>query len=184
MERLVEFLDVANLESAFREYGALVDYIGLRDYLARKRNVLETFVYIPESPYQPNGRDGMVKFLRRHGFFVRSKIGRKRPNGSWKCDFDVEIAWDIFRYVERGKADTIVVACGDSDLMPVYTSVREVGIKVEVASTAKSVANNILDTASQFIDLGPVIRQHCKSGNRSQGHGAIVRQRKGKKKVA
>lgn len=171
MTSIATFFDVANLEGSFRAHGLPIDYLLLRDFLVKDRALKESFAYVPRSPFAPERRDRLVSFLRRHGFLVRSKVGKKRPAGKWKCDFDVEMTWDISKYIDRSKADVIVVACGDRDLMPVYQSVRALGVEVEVASTQQTVASDIMEAASRFIDLGESFMRPCNTENQKARAG-------------
>lgn len=157
MERTAIFLDVANLERAFRTYGVRIDYLGLRNYLAEGRFLVETFAYLPLSPYDPASRKGFINFLRHHGFFVRSKVGKPRPDNKWKCNFDVEMAVDILHYIHHARIDIIVIGSGDGDMLPVCEEIRWSGVRCEIASTKESLAEDLLGAASSFVDLGSVI---------------------------
>src|SRR5947208_475624 len=101
-QRVTQFWDVANFEAAYRQYGVEPDFIGLRDEFAKGRTLADAYIYVPVSPYTTRGRRPLIRLLEHNGFFVRSKIGRKRPNGGWKCDFDVELARDVLQVLWRG----------------------------------------------------------------------------------
>ena len=174
MERHAQFWDLANIESAFRRLEARIDYTGLRTYLAGGRSLIDTFCYVPQNPHRPDDREVLLRHFKKHGFFVRTKIGQKRCGGQWKCNFDVEMACDILRFVEYAKPDTIAVCSGDRDMKAVYQSVRERGVRVEVAATRNSFAWEILDAASSFIDLGKVIADQRRVSARANGNGTAV----------
>lgn len=159
MEKVVIFVDLANVERAFRRTGERVDLLGLRDYLAGGRFVLDTFVYVPIDPFNPDRQTFVVEFLQRHGFFVRSKLGKKRPGGRWKANFDVEIALDASRYAATRRPDVVVLACGDGDLTCLVLELRLQGVRCEIATTRAVASENLLAAASGFIDLGEVITQ-------------------------
>jgi uncharacterized LabA/DUF88 family protein len=159
MERLSLFLDIANLESAFRKAGAEIDWLGLRDYLVEGRVLVEALAYLPISPYNPERRHRFADFLQRNGFLVRSKIGKPRPGNRWKCNFDVEVAVDVMRCVEHGRVDIIVLGTGDGDMLQLCNEVRALGVRCEIAATREAAAEELLDAASGYIDLGSVIRE-------------------------
>jgi len=159
MERIAMFLDAANLEHGFRNLGAQIDYLGLRDYLAEGRLLIETFVYLPINPSRPDSKAQFIGFLQDSGFFVRSKVGKPRPNDKWKCNFDVEMAVDILHYAQHGRVDIIVIGSGDADMAPVCKEVRWCGVRCEVAATRECTAKELLTAASGYIDLNMIIHQ-------------------------
>ena len=159
MERTAIFLDVANLEAGFRNLGTHIDYLGLRDYLAEGRLLVETFVYLPINPYHPEQKARFAEFLQSNGFFVRSKIGKARPGHKWKCNFDVEMAVDILHYAQHGRVDIIVMGSGDADMAPVCKKVRLCGVRCEIAATKESTSPELVNVASSYIDLNSVIHQ-------------------------
>jgi uncharacterized LabA/DUF88 family protein len=165
MERVSLFLDMANLESAFRKHGVRIDWLGLRDYLAESRVLVETFVYLPISPYNPEGKRHLADFLQRNGFLVRSKVGKPRPRNRWKCNFDVEMAVDVMHCVQHGRVDIIVLGSGDGDMVRLCNQVRLQGVRCEIAATRESAAPELIDAASGYIELGSVIREHREAMN-------------------
>jgi uncharacterized LabA/DUF88 family protein len=174
MERTAIFLDLANLEQGFRKLGERVDYVGLRDYLAEGRILVETFVYLPISPYDPEGKKDLVDFFQLNGFLVCSKIGKRRPGRKWKCHFDTEMAVDILHFAHYVDVDIIVIGSGHSDMLPICEEVRWRGVRCEIAATKDCAAEELLSAASGFIDLGSIIQQQRESQNSSQEVSGIV----------
>jgi uncharacterized LabA/DUF88 family protein len=157
MERAALFLDVANTELAFRRYNSRVDYLGLREYIADGRSLVEAFAYVPMNPRHPERKRNFIDFLRRNGFWVRSKVGKPRPQNKWKCAFDIEMTLDMLRYARHARIDILVLGSGDGDMTPVLQELRMNGVRCEVASTRESIAEDLLGVASGFIDLGKII---------------------------
>lgn len=168
MERTVLFLDIANLECSFRHYDAQIDYVGLRDFLAEGRFLVDAFVYLPISPYEPNAKDSFIDFLSRNGFYVRSKLGKPRPNDRWKCNFNVEMAVDMLHFTHHGRAEIVVLGSGNGDMIPVCHEMRMNGVRCEVAATRQSVADDLLRVANGFIDLGEIIKDETGTARRIQ----------------
>jgi uncharacterized LabA/DUF88 family protein len=170
------FFDVANLEATFRQYGGVPDYLGLRDLLNGNRELVEAYVYVPVSPFKPDGRKPLIDFLQRHGFFVRPKLGRARANGHFKCDQDVDIVCDLLRAAWHRTTDVAVVACGDGDFRPAYRIVREQGIRIEVAAVREATPDDILESASAFVDLSEAIQEQLSEENHAadNGNGRVV----------
>jgi uncharacterized LabA/DUF88 family protein len=159
MERIAMFLDLANLEDGFRRLGERADYVGLRDYLAEGRILIETFVYLPLSPYHPERKRHLSDFFERNGFLVCSKIGKSRPGHKWACSFNVEMAVDILHYAHGGRVDIIVIGSGHADMLPICEELRWRGVRCEIAATKDCAAEELLIAASGFIDLGTIIRE-------------------------
>lgn len=159
MERVMMFFDLANLENGFRQFGVRVDYLGLRDYLAEGRVLVEAFAYLPINPNNPEGKRQFAEFLQRNGFFVRSKIGKPRPGNKWKCNFDVEMAVDILHCAHHSRVDIVVIGSGDGDMLPICEELRLLGVRCEIAATKGSTAEDLLGAASGFVDLGAIVRE-------------------------
>jgi uncharacterized LabA/DUF88 family protein len=176
MERVTIFLDLANLEQGFRKLGVQVDYLGLRDYLADGRVLVETFAYLPINPYTPDRKKHFADFLQRNGFLVRSKIGKPRPGNRWKCNFDVEIAVDVLHCAHHGRVDIVVIASGDGDMLRLCDEVRLLGVRCEIAATRESTAEELIRAASGYVDLGAIVREQCEEvmGNSSEDANRTV----------
>lgn len=159
MERTAIFLDVANLEQAFRQYNAKIDYVGLREYLTAGRFLVDAFAYVPINPHHADGKRNFIDFLGRHGFLVRSKVGKPRPDNKWKCNFDVEMAVDMLRYSHQARVDIVVMGSGDGDMLSVCEEIRFHGIRCEVAATRQTVADDLVTAVNGFIDLGEIIKE-------------------------
>jgi len=121
--------------------------------------LVETFAYLPINPYNPERKRHVAEFLCDNGFFVRSKIGKPRPNSKWKCNFDVEMAVDILRFIHHARADIIVIGSGDGDMLSICEEVRRSGVRCEIAATRECMAPELLGAASGYIDLGTIIRE-------------------------
>ena len=154
-ERVAAFVDYHNTLHALRREGQQIDLAGLRDYLAEGRHLVEAFLYIATHPL-PERREAdqaTLHRLRQHGFLVRSKVGQLLPSGRLKCDFDLEMALDVQEYVARTRPDIVILVSGDGDFVPLAQRLRLHGIRVEVASTPRSVAASLRAMANDFIDL-------------------------------
>lgn len=152
-ERLVTFLDYANINWAFEQFGVQPDYSALFRYFAEGRFPVETHCFVPVDPRNPHARDRDIEALWQAGCLVHQKIGA--PAGdTYKCDFDVEITLELMRTAEIVRPDIIVLASGDKDFIPVILELRRRGIRVEVAAFAGiNAAREVMLKASGFIDI-------------------------------
>jgi uncharacterized LabA/DUF88 family protein len=170
-EKVVFFLDYANINRAAREKRYRMDYADLLHYAGEHRFLVEAYCYVPINPRNEHRLDGEIEELWRSGYIVNTKLGTI-AGGTYKCNFDVEIAMDVLRVVYQVKPDIIVLATGDSDFIPLIQEVRKAGARVEVAAFLETAGTDILLKSSGFINLavyyeGCLEDQHGDSGEES-----------------
>jgi uncharacterized LabA/DUF88 family protein len=151
-EKVVFFLDYANVNRAFREKRYRVDYQDLLRYVGEHRFLVEAYCYVPINPRNEHRRDAEIEDLWSSGYIVTTKLG-SIAGGTYKCNFDVEIAMDVLKAVYQVKPDIIVLASGDADFAPLVQEVRKSGIRVEVASFVETAGADLLLKCSGFINL-------------------------------
>ena len=155
MEKVVVFLDYANINAAASQQGCEADYKLLLDYLAdpeEGRFLQEAFAYVPIDPRREHAMDEKVRGMWDAGYLVKTKVGTIAGQ-SYKCDFDVEMTLDISRAAYELQPDIVVLASGDSDFVPVVLELRQKGIRVEVAAFNRSMSGLLRHRCSGFIDL-------------------------------
>ncbi|HJT55843.1 MAG TPA: NYN domain-containing protein [Ktedonobacteraceae bacterium] len=151
-EKVVFFLDYANINRAAREKRYRMDYADLLQYVGEHRFLIEAYCYVPINPRNEHRLDGEIEELWRSGYIVNTKLGTI-AGGTYKCNFDVEIAMDVLRVVYQVKPDILVLATGDSDFIPLVQEVRRAGVRVEVAAFLENAGTGILLKSSGFINL-------------------------------
>ncbi len=151
-EKVVFFLDYANINRACREKGYRFDYHHLLHYVGEKRFLGDAHCYVPINPRNEHRLDREIEELWRSGYIVTSKVG-SIAGGTYKCNFDVEITMDMLKVVYQVKPDIIVLATGDSDFVSLIQEVRKSGVRVEVAAFEETAGRDILLKCSGFIDL-------------------------------
>jgi uncharacterized LabA/DUF88 family protein len=157
-ERLIVFLDYANINAATPKRGEKLDYGHLLNYLGEGRFLVEAHCYVPIDPRNPNARDREIEELWNNGLLVHTKMG-KPAGDSYKCDFDVELTMDAIRCAHEVCPDIVLIASGDEDFMPVVIELRRRGIRVEVASFLTSAARQIILKSSGFINLDAYLEE-------------------------
>ncbi len=115
-EKVVVFLDYANINRAAREKRYRLDYHDLLQYVGEERFLIDAHCYIPINPRNEHRLDREIQELWRSGYIVTTKVGTI-AGGTYKCNFDVEITMDILKVVYQMKPDIIVLATGDSDFV-------------------------------------------------------------------
>src|SRR2546423_7908697 len=158
-EKVVFFLDYANINRAAREKRYRLDYHHLLHYVGEERFLIDAHCYVPINPRNEHRLDREIEELWRSGYIVTTKLGTI-AGGTYKCNFDVEIAMDVLRVVYQVKPDIIVLATGDSDFIPLIQEVRKVGVRVEVAAFEETAGADIMLKCSGFIDLATYYEEY------------------------
>lgn len=151
-EKVVFFLDYANINRAAREKRYRLDYQDLLHYAGEHRFLVEAYCYVPINPRNEHRLDAEIEDLWQSGYIVTTKLG-SIAGGTYKCNFDVEITMDVLKAVYQVKPDIIVLASGDADFAPLVQEVRKSGIRVEVAAFVETAGADLLLKCSGFINL-------------------------------
>ncbi len=152
MERVLLFVDYANINAGAMDYNYEFDYQDFMNYIAEGRFLIDSYIYVPVDPRNEHKRDRLIEDLWLNGYLVNKKTGTIAGN-TYKCDFDVEITMDITNAIHQVKPDIVVLASGDSDFVPLVIELRKHGIRVEVASFSNGASKNMIMRASGFINL-------------------------------
>ena len=152
MEKILVYVDYANIASGADNYGVDFDYIDFLNYVSEGRFLIDAQIYIPIDPRNEHKRDKLLEELWLGGYLVNKKIGTIAGK-TYKCNFDVEMTMDIITAIHNVKPDIIVLASGDGDFVPLVTEIRKHGIRVEVASFTNEASRDIMMKASGFINL-------------------------------
>jgi uncharacterized LabA/DUF88 family protein len=157
LEKTAIFIDYHNLEGALRNENLKVDLISLRGSLAAGRFLLETFVFIGFNPKNFEEDEKFHRFLKMHGFLVCTKSAKIKPDGTLKCDLDMEMALAVIDYVMQARPDLAILITGDGDFSALATWLRMRGVRVEVASTLNSLSQDLKEAANECIELAEAI---------------------------
>jgi len=149
-ENIAIFVDSQNLYySAKISYGAKVNYEKLLKLITGERNLVKAYAYIVQPP------EGDVKpfatSLEHIGYIVKIKDVRTRADGSAKANWDMGIALDILGMIDY--VDTIVLASGDGDFVPLVEFVKNKHKKVEIFSFPDNTAYDLKEKADRFEPL-------------------------------
>ncbi len=150
-ERIALFVDAQNLYySARMGFAAKVNYEKLLKLIVENRTLIRAYAYIVQPP------DGDVKpfamSLEHIGYIVKIKDVRTRSDGSAKANWDMGMALDILGILDR--VDTIVLASGDGDFVPLVDFIKTKSKRVEVFAFAENTAYDLKEKADKFEPLG------------------------------
>ena len=115
----------------------------------------------PAIPLWQEERDKKNKFvnwLRSNGFMVVTKDGAPAEEGRYKANVDVMMAMDALELSVAMNPNVVILVTGDADFAYLAIKLRRRGIRVEVASVAQNLGNNLKSAANAVIDLAPLFR--------------------------
>ncbi len=165
--RVLVLVDESNVGSSVRTAGRGLDWLRLRQFLAGSdsgRDLIEMVVYAglpPSIPVWQEERDKKNKFvnwLRSNGFMVVTKDGAPAEEGRYKANVDVMMTIDALELSVAMNPDVVILVTGDADFAYLAIKLRRRGIRVEVASVAQNLGNNLKSAANEVIDLAPLFR--------------------------
>jgi len=172
-ERIVVFVDGANLYSTARALGFDIDYKSLLNLFSGKGRLIRAYYYtavVEDQEYSPVRP--LVDWLQYNGYAMVTKrtkeytdsMGRRKIKGN----MDIELAVDVMELASSGHIDHIVLFSGDGDFRSLIEAVQRRGVRVTVISTLRSappmVADELRRQADIFVDLHDlapqIARQH------------------------
>ena len=162
-DKMVLFIDGANLYSSAKGLGFDIDYKKLLDEF-RKRGILTRAYYytalVEDQEYSPIRP--LVDWLDYNGYSLVTKTAREYTDSQgrkrWRGDMDVEIAVDMMEMAPH--VDHIVLFSGDGDFRRLVEAVQQRGVRVTVVSTMKSqppmASDDLRRQADSFVDLADI----------------------------
>ena len=159
-ERLVLFIDGANLYAAAKSLGFDIDYKLMRQEFMRRGKLLRAFYYTAlleseeYSPIRP-----LVDWLHYNGYSMVTKPAKEFTDSQGrrkvKGNMDIELAVDAMELAPH--VDHVVIFSGDGDFRPLVESLQRQGVRVSVVSTIRSqppmIADELRRQADNFIEL-------------------------------
>ena len=150
------FVDTQNLYHSARDfYQQQVDYQSLLSFVARERRLLHATAYVVEREGEDSAY-GFISKLSLLGYRVRRRKlrllyyddqGRPVLDGDW----DMGIAADMVRAWPQ--LDSLVLASGDGDFVPMLQLAQDQGLRVEVLAFKESASQALLDMCDVFYNL-------------------------------
>jgi len=160
-QRIAIFIDVQNLyHSAKNIFKARVNFENLIKTAIHDRQLVRIFAYVVKSETGEDAAEGKAlsgeaaffDALEKLGIELRVKDIQIYASGFKKADWDVGMAVDAIRL--SPSVDTIVLATGDGDFIPLVEYLQAHGKLVEVMAFSKSASGKLKETVDEFIDLG------------------------------
>ena len=160
-QRVGVFIDTQNLyHSARNLYNARVNFGAvLKDALAGRKLVRAVaYVITTEAGDEKN----FFEALAKQGIETKTKDLQIFAGGSKKADWDVGLAVDAIKMSAR--LDSVVIASGDGDFVPLVEYLQSIGVQVEVVSFGKSTSGKLREAVDDFVDLSENPRKYLMGG--------------------
>lgn len=149
-QRVGVFIDAQNLyHSAKNLYKARVNFEGILRSAVEGRHLVRAIAYVITT--EGGEEKGFFEALENMGIETKTKDLQIFLGGSKKADWDVGLAVDAIRLAP--KLDTIVIASGDGDFVPLVEYLKNSGVQVEVLSFRKSSSARLVEASDDFVDL-------------------------------
>ncbi len=149
-QRVAVLIDTQNLyHSARNIYNSRVNFSNVLDSAVGERKLVRAIAYLITTEAQDEAQffDALLKM----GIETKSKDLQIFHGGNKKADWDVGITVDALRLAS--KVDTIVLATGDGDFVPLVEQLKSLGVQVEVVSFGRSTSSKLKESTEAFLDL-------------------------------
>ena len=149
-QRVGVFIDTQNLyHSAKHLYKARVNFAKVLEEAVGGRVLVRAIAYVisTESGEETNFFEALTKI----GIETKVKDLQVFADGAKKADWDVGLAVDAIKLSD--KLDTVIIASGDGDFVPLIEYLDMHGMQVEVISFGKSSSAKLKEAAHAFTDM-------------------------------
>ncbi len=165
MKTIAVFIDGANMFFAQRAAGWHIDYSKVLGYFSRGLHLHGAYYYTATPPVGQTERVLKYRQFRKalinKGFTIKDKevkvIQNRDGSVKLKGNLDIELVMDMI--ANRENYDIALLMGGDTDFVPVVNFLRSEGKKVICVGRRKSTGLELINTASEFIDIDD-IRDH------------------------
>ena len=150
-QRVAVLVDAQNLyHTAQSIYSRNIDYSELLEEAVSGRQLTRAIAYVirADSPEEESFFDALVDI----GFETRIKDIKRFSDGTKKADWDVGMSLDAVTLANH--IDALVLCTGDGDFSRLCSHLRHEGVKVEVMAFESSTAEELIEAADSFLDLG------------------------------
>ncbi|MES2203521.1 MAG: NYN domain-containing protein [Patescibacteria group bacterium] len=150
-QRVGIFIDTQNLyHSAKNLYKSKVNFGQVVKEAVAGRQLIRAIAYVIRT--ESEEEKGFFDALNKLGIETKVKDIRIFAGGAKKADWDLGTVIDMVAMAQ--KLDTIIIATGDGDFVPVVEYLKYAhGCQVEVIAFGKSSSGQLRDAADEFIDM-------------------------------
>jgi uncharacterized LabA/DUF88 family protein len=149
-QRVGVFVDVQNLYYSARNiYTARVKFNEVLEAAVAGRKLVRAIAYVVQADMPEEHT--FFEALEKAGFEVKTKALQTFAGGHQKGDWDVGIAMDIVKLMN--KLDVVVLCSGDGDFIPLLEYLQMSGQFTETLAFGKSCSGKVKEVTDYFIDL-------------------------------
>ncbi|HVX91499.1 MAG TPA: NYN domain-containing protein [Candidatus Paceibacterota bacterium] len=149
-QRVGVFIDTQNLyHSAKHLYKARVNFGNVLEEAVGDRTLVRAIAYVIST--EAGDEKNFFEALTKIGIETKVKDLQVFSDGAKKADWDVGLAVDAIKLAP--KLDTVIIASGDGDFVPLIEYLDMHGTQVEVVSFGKSSSAKLKEAAHAFTDL-------------------------------
>lgn len=149
-QRVGVFIDTANLyHSAKHLYKSRVNFANVLAEAVGDRTLVRAIAYVVRT--ESGDESAFFDALTKIGIETKVKDLQIFADGAKKADWDVGIAIDAVKLAP--KLDTVIIASGDGDYVPLIEYLESTGCQVEVISFGKSSSAKLKEAAHAFTDM-------------------------------
>lgn len=149
-QRVVMLIDAQNLyHSAKNLYGAKVNFGAVLKEAVADRHLVRAIAYVITT--EGEEEKSFFEALNSLGIETKTKDLQIFFGGAKKADWDVGLAVDAIRLAQ--KADSVVIASGDGDFIPLVDYLKFMGTQVEIITFGRSASSRLREVADDFVDM-------------------------------
>ena len=149
-QRVGVFIDTQNLyHSAKHLYKSRVNFANVLAEAVGGRTLVRAIAYVIST--ESGEESAFFEALTKIGIETKVKGLQVFSDGAKKADWDVGIAIDAVKL--SPKLDTVIIASGDGDFVPLIEFLDMHGVQVEVISFGKSSSAKLKEAAHAFTDM-------------------------------
>jgi uncharacterized LabA/DUF88 family protein len=149
-QRVAILIDTQNLyHSAKNLYKSKVNFAAVVKAALGDRKLIRAVSYVVNTE---SGEEGaFFEALEKVGIEIKTKDLQIFYGGAKKADWDVGLAIDAVKFSK--KVDSIILATGDGDFIPLAEYVKNQGCQFEVITFGRSASSKLRDIVDDFIDM-------------------------------
>lgn len=149
-QRVAILIDTQNLyHSAKNLYKAKVNFANVVKAALGERKLIRAISYVVNTE---SGEElPFFEALEKVGIEIKTKDLQIFYGGAKKADWDVGLAVDAIKLAH--KVDSIVLATGDGDFIPLVEYVKSQGCQVEGITFGRSASSRFREVLDDFIDM-------------------------------
>ncbi|MCE9643801.1 NYN domain-containing protein [Candidatus Parcubacteria bacterium] len=149
-QRVGMFIDTQNLyHSAKNLYQSKVNFGQVVKDAVGDRAIIRVVAYVITT--ESGDERSFFEALSKLGIETKTKDLQIFFGGAKKADWDVGLAVDAIRLAS--KLDTVILASGDGDFVPLVEYLQHMGCQVEVVAFGKSTSSMLKEATDDFLDL-------------------------------